>query len=110
MHGSNYIGEYLDGGVANHVNLSEHPDKQQCKLLLQHAANVGCQYFTFNVPNSECEECGYITKHIIKECPKCGSSKIALWDRIIGYLSKIKNWSLPRQLERLKRIYSKSNL
>ena len=110
LHGSNYIGEYLDGGVANHVNLSEHPDKQQCKLLLQHAANVGCQYFTFNVPNSECEECGYITKHIIKECPKCGSSKIVLWDRIIGYLSKIKNWSLPRQLERLKRIYSKSNL
>ena len=106
LHGNNYIGEYLDGGVANHVNLSEHLSKEQYSKLLEHAAKNGCQYFTFNVPNSECEECGYITKHVIDKCPKCGSSKIALWDRIIGYLSKIKNWSEGRQIEQTKRIYS----
>lgn len=105
LHGNNYIGEYLDGGVANHVNLAEHLSKEQYTKLLEHAAKNGCQYFTFNVPNSECESCGYITKHVIKECPKCGSKNISLWDRIIGYLSKIKNWSSGRQEEQTKRIY-----
>ena len=80
---------------------------EQYKKLLKYAADVGCQYFTFNVPNSECETCGYITKNPIKVCPKCGSDKIVLWDRIIGYLTKIKNWSTGRQIEQKTRVYSK---
>ena len=105
LHGNNYIGEYLDGGVANHVNLDSHLSKNQYKMLLEHAAKVGCQYFTFNIPNAECDECGFITKVPIAKCPKCGSTKISLWDRIIGYLSKIKNWSDPRKIEQKQRVY-----
>lgn len=108
MHGSNYIGDYLDGGSACHINLEEHLSVTQYQQLLQYAANVGCQYFTFNVPNSECEECGYITKVPVTKCPRCGSDKIALWDRIIGYLTKIKNWSTGRQEEQKTRVYSKN--
>ena len=107
LHGRNYIGEYLDGGSACHVNLDSHPSFSQCKQLLMHAAEVGCSYWTINVPNSECDECGYITKHPITECPKCGSKKISYWDRIIGYMTKISNWSKDRQIEQKKRIYSK---
>ena len=105
LHGNNYIGEYLDGGVANHVNLDSHLSEEQYKKLLKHAAEVGCQYFTFNVPNSECDKCGFITKHPIKQCPKCGSDKINYYDRIIGYLSKISNWSEGRQIEQKTRVY-----
>lgn len=108
MHGSNYIGDYLDGGSACHINLEEHLSVAQYQQLLQYAADVGCQYFTFNVPNSECEECGYITKVPVTKCPRCGSDKIALWDRIIGYLTKIKNWSAGRQEEQKTRVYSKN--
>jgi ribonucleoside-triphosphate reductase len=107
LHGKNYIGEYLDGGAAAHINLSEHLSKEQYKYLLKYAAEVGCQYFTFNIPNSECDECGYITKYPITKCPKCGSTKISLWDRVIGYLTKIKNWSDGRQLEQKTRVYNK---
>lgn len=106
LHGSNYIGQYLDGGAACHVNLDSHPSYEQCKKLLKYSAEVGCQYFTFNVPNSECQECGYITKHPIDKCPKCNSSKIDLYDRVIGYLTRIKNWSSGRQKEQKLRIYS----
>lgn len=108
LHGSNYIGQYLDGGAAAHINLDNHPDYEQCKKLLEYSAKVGCQYFTFNIPNSECRECGYITKHPISKCPKCNSSKIDLYDRVIGYLTKIKNWSSGRQQEQKTRVYSKS--
>lgn len=106
LHGKNYIGDFLDGGSSAHLNLSEHLDKQQYEKILSYAAKNGCQYLTFNVPNSECEECGFITKVPITECPKCGSKKIALYDRIIGYLTKISNWSQGRQVEQKRRVYS----
>lgn len=107
LHGREYIGDYLDGGSAAHINLSEHLSVEQYKQLLKFAAENGCQYFTFNIPNCECENCGFIAKQPFIKCPKCGETiKISLWDRIIGYLTKIKNWSEGRQIEQKTRIYS----
>ena len=107
MHGHNYIGDNLDGGSAAHINLEEHLSSKQYETLLTYAADNGCQYLTFNVPNCECEDCGYIAKSPFTVCPKCNSNKIVLWDRIIGYLTKIKNWSSGRQIEQKTRVYSK---
>lgn len=108
LHGSNYIGDYLDGGSACHINLSEHLSLEQNKKMLKFAADNGCQYFTYNIPNCECESCGFISKQPFNKCPKCGETeKIALWDRVIGYLTKIKNWSEGRQIEQKTRVYSK---
>lgn len=108
LHGNNYIGDFLDGGSSAHLNLDAHLDKEQYKKIIKYAAENGCQYLTFNVPNSECEDCGFITKVPITECPKCGSKKISLYDRVIGYLSKISNWSRGRQIEQKTRVYSKN--
>lgn len=105
LHGKNYIGDYLDGGSAAHLNLDHHLDKEQYAKLLKYAAEQGCQYFTFNVPNCECDDCGFIAKQPFVECPKCGSVHVSLWDRIIGYLTKVKNWSEPRRLEQKTRVY-----
>lgn len=105
MHGRNYIGDYLDGGSAAHINLKEHLSKAQYKHILNYSAENGCQYLTFNVPMSECRDCGHITKAVIKECGKCGSKNIDYYDRVIGYLTKIKNWSDGRQKEQKTRIY-----
>ena len=107
LHGKNYIGEYLDGGSACHLNLDNHLSAEQYEKILKFAAEEGCQYLTFNVPNSECDDCGFITKQPIEECPKCHSTHINLWDRPIGYLSKVKNWSSGRQKERKERVYEK---
>ena len=108
LHGSDYIGDYLDGGSAAHINLSEHLSLEQNKKMLKFAAENGCQYFTYNVPNCECESCGFIAKQPFSKCPKCGETEhIALWDRVIGYLTKIRNWSEGRQIEQKTRIYSK---
>lgn len=105
LHGRDYIGDYLDGGSAAHINLSEHLSKAQYKRLLEFAAKNGCQYFTFNIPNCECDKCGFIAKQPFTECPKCGSTQVSLWDRIIGYLTKIHNWSEGRQIEQKTRVY-----
>ena len=105
LHGRNYIGDYLDGGSSAHINLSEHLSLEQNKKMLKFAAENGCQYFTYNVPNSECQDCGFITKVPIDKCPKCGSTHIDKFDRIIGYLTRIKNWSEGRQIEQKTRVY-----
>lgn len=107
LHGKNYIGDFLDGGSACHVNLADHPSYEQCKKLLKHAAEVGCQYFTFNIPNSECRECGWIGKRPVDTCPKCGSTHVDQYDRIIGYLTRIRNWADARRIEQTTRVYSK---
>lgn len=105
LHGKEYIGEFLDGGAACHINLNEHLTKEQYKKVITTAAREGCEYFTFNVPNTECRDCGFITKIPLEECPKCKSKNLDYYDRIIGYLSKISNWSEGRQKEQKRRVY-----
>lgn len=107
LHGKEVCGDNLDGGSACHVGLDSHLDKEQYLKIIKYAAEEGCKYFTFNVPNSECDDCGFITKHPIKECPKCGSKHISYYDRVIGYLTKISNWSKGRQIEQKTRVYTK---
>jgi len=106
MHGKNFANDCLDGGSAAHIGLDHHLSVEQYRKLLHYAAENGCQYFTFNIPNCECDDCGFIAKQPFKKCPKCGSTSVSLYDRIIGYLTKIKNWSSPRQIEQKTRIYS----
>lgn len=77
--------QYTDGGSAAHINLEEHLSKEQYLKLIDFAIQEGTNYFTFNIPNSKCDKCGYITKHPITECPKCHSKEITQYTRVIGY-------------------------
>ena len=99
--------QYCDGGSACHINLEDHLSKEQYLKLIDFAIANGTNYFTFNIPNSECDDCGYITKHPITECPKCHSKNITQYTRVIGYLRPIKAFGKDRQIEANKRVYSK---
>lgn len=105
MHGKDYIGDYLDGGAAAHINMEEHLTKDQYSNIIKYAAEVGCSYFTFNIPMTECVECGHIVNAPIHKCPECGGDKLKYWTRIIGYLSAIPSWSTGRQMEFQTRIF-----
>ena len=99
--------QYTDGGSAAHINLEDHLSKEQYLKLIDFAIVNGTNYFTFNIPNSKCDDCGYITKHPITECPKCHSKNITQYTRVIGYLRPIKSFGKDRQIEANKRVYSK---
>ena len=99
--------QYTDGGSAAHINLEDHLSKEQYLKLIDFAIVNGTNYFTFNIPNSKCDDCGYITKHPITECPKCHSKNITQYTRVIGYLRPIKSFGKDRQIEASKRVYSK---
>lgn len=98
--------QYCDGGSACHINLEDHLSKEQYLKLIDFAIVNGTNYFTFNIPNSKCDDCGYITKHPITECPKCHSKNITQYTRVIGYLRPIKSFGKDRQIEASHRTYS----
>ena len=98
LHGKD-VSKALSGGQAAHLNLDTHLSKEQYLKLLDVAKNEGCNYFTFNIPMSECNDCHHIVNAPIKECPVCHSNNISYYTRIIGYLVKVDNWSKDRQIE-----------
>lgn len=97
---------YCDGGSALHCNLQDHLSKEQYLKLIDFAVSQGTNYFTFNIPNSQCDDCHFITKHPIKVCPKCGGSHITQYTRIIGYLRPITAFGSDRKIEAGERTYS----
>lgn len=103
------IAQSIDGGQASHLNLEDNLSKEQYIKLLEYAVKVGNNYITFNVPQTQCDDCKFIAKHPFKVCPKCGSTNTTLWTRIIGYLRPIKSWSYVRQLEGGLRMFAKKN-
>lgn len=104
LHGKGFI-EHLTGGSALHLNLEEHLSKAQYKTLLASASKCGCNYLTFNIPNTVCNECGHIDKRYVHKCPNCGSENVDFLTRIIGYIRRISNFSKERQAEAEKRHY-----
>lgn len=106
LHGRRFI-EHLTGGSALHMNLDEHLSAPQYRQLLRVAAKEGCNYFTFNIPNTLCNDCDHIDKHHLRECPHCHSTNLDYLTRIIGYLKRVSNFSLDRQKEASRRYYQK---
>ena len=88
------------------MNLEEHLTHDQYAQLLRYAIKQGCNYFTFNIPNTVCNNCGHISKHKLEKCPKCGSEDIDYATRIIGYLTLVSKWSQERKEEHGRRFYA----
>lgn len=105
LHGK-YINSSCDGGQACHIHMDEHLSEEQYSKILDYCVKEGVNYFTFNIPMSECKECGHVVNAPVDKCPKCGSDHIDYWTRIIGYLRPVSNWSSARKEEFHKRIFS----
>jgi len=105
LHGEKYV-KYLDGGSALHLNLDEHLDYNQYRQILKVAAINKTNYWTVNVKNTICNDCGHVDKSTHSKCTKCGSVDIDYATRVIGYLKRVKSFSKNRQTEENDRFYS----
>ncbi|MCR4858737.1 MAG: anaerobic ribonucleoside-triphosphate reductase [Bacteroidales bacterium] len=105
LHGRKYI-THLTGGSALHLNLEEHLSQSQYRQLLRVASVEGCNYFTFNIPNTVCNDCGHIDKRYLKECPVCHSKNLDYLTRVIGYMKRVSSFSEARQEEEHRRYYA----
>ena len=68
----------LDAGVKNNI------DALECLVL--YAMDKDIPYFAINVPNDQCQECGYIDE-INDKCPVCAGENIHRLRRVTGYLT-----------------------
>ena len=102
------VAKSISGGQAAHINLQDNLSKGQYTKLLEYAVKVGNNYITFNVPQSQCEDCGFIAKHPLEVCPICGSRHISIWTRIIGYLRPLWAFGDGRWWEAKNRHYTKN--
>lgn len=104
IHGGEIINS-LDGGSSLHDNEFERRTKEQYLIILKALAETGCNYYCENVPKTLCNSCGYKHPNNTTSCPKCGSNDVDKATRVIGYLKRVKNFSLDRQLEESTRHY-----
>ena len=103
LHGKE-VAPLLSGGQACHIHLDTHPSKEQYTKLLEFMAQNGVSYVGFNIPISECKDCGHIVNAPIKKCPICKSENIDYWLRIIGFLRPLSSYSNDRYIEAKKRV------
>lgn len=105
LHGNQMI-QYLDGGSACHLNISQLFTEKQAYELICLAGMYGCNYWTFNCLVTVCDNCGFINVNTEDHCIKCGETeKIDYGTRVIGYLRRISNYSEGRRKEHSQRNY-----
>jgi ribonucleoside-triphosphate reductase (formate) len=104
LHGHE-VAEYLDGGSARHWNLKENLTKHQWKKLIEDVAKIGVPYWTYNIPDTICDDCGNIDSRYLSKCPECGSDNIDHSTRIIGYRKRVSSFSEARRVEEKARFY-----
>lgn len=68
----------LDSGVKNNIDALEQ--------LVNYAMEKDIPYFAINVPNDQCQHCGYIDE-IGEFCPECHCDEIQRLRRVTGYLT-----------------------
>lgn len=79
---------YSSGGCITYVELdvSVKNNLEALEKLVLYAMDKDIPYFAINVPNDQCQSCGYIGD-VPGNCPKCGSNQIMRLRRVTGYLS-----------------------
>jgi ribonucleoside-triphosphate reductase len=68
----------LDAGVKNNL--------ESLEQLVNYAMDKDIPYFAINVPNDQCQKCGYIDE-MNEQCPVCGGDEIQRLRRVTGYLT-----------------------
>lgn len=68
----------LDTGIKNNL--------EALKQIVLYAMDKDIPYFAINIPNDQCQECGYIDE-INDVCPVCGGRTIHRLRRVTGYLT-----------------------
>ncbi len=87
------------GGVMMHIFLGEEPDADALAKFNKRLVNSDLVYWSFTPAITVCLKCGKGFVGILEGCPVCGSEKVEVWSRIIGYYRPLKNWNPYRRRE-----------
>lgn len=92
------LGKYLTGGGICHLNVGERITSQQAKKLIQTALETGLEHFAVNSVYSICED-EHWSLGKLDTCPVCHKPIIDFSTRVVGFQTRVKNWSKPKREE-----------
>lgn len=94
----------VTAGAITHVFTGEKlpPAESIRNLVKKTYDNTETTQMTISPEYSVCRNCNIYKLGLKKKCSKCGS-EMDWFTRIVGYFSKIQNWSRNKKLERTKR-------
>jgi ribonucleoside-triphosphate reductase (formate) len=93
-----------NGGCISYAELSAPPlgNISAIEDMLRAARSAGVSYFGINFPLDVCYECG--NRGVFDTCSLCGSSSIAHFRRVSGYLEDLRAFTPGKQAEVSKRV------
>lgn len=79
---------YSSAGCITYVELESaiQGNLEALETIVNYAMSKDIPYFAVNVPNDQCQDCGYMGE-FNDCCPECGSKNIKQLRRVTGYLS-----------------------
>ena len=82
------LDNYSNAGCILYVELesSVKNNLAAVETLVNYAMDKDVPYFAINVPNDQCEDCGY-SGDMNDVCPVCGSTNVTHLRRVTGYLT-----------------------
>lgn len=98
---------YSNAGCITYIELKRDvvDNIEALEQMVNYAMDKDIPYFAINLPNDQCEDCGY-QGTIDEVCPKCESKNISHLRRVTGYLTgDYKNaFNLGKQIETEQRV------
>ena len=86
------VQQEFTGGVMMHLFLAEMPEHDALKKFIYRLVkNTKVVYFSITPAISVCGKCSWNGVGIYERCPRCGSSKVDVWSRIVGKIAEFKS-------------------
>ena len=100
------VQQEFTGGVMMHIFLYESIDpKSLKKLVYRIATQTKVIYFSLTPAITVCRKCHYSVVGVHSKCPKCSSTKVEVWSRIVGYYRPVSNWNVGKRAEFAQRVH-----
>ena len=96
------LGKYLTGGGICHLNIGERITPKQARKLIHTALETGLEHFAVNSVYSICPD-NHWTLGKVEKCPKCGKPIVDWATRVVGFMTRVNNWSQPKREEDFKK-------
>lgn len=98
------------GGVIMHLFLGEPADPIALKKLVRSIlTSTKVVYLSLTPTLTICNSCGHWQVGILTRCPRCGSKKVDVWSRIVGYYRPIRTWNVGKVAEFMTRVHYTSS-
>ena len=102
------VQQEFTGGVMMHIFLAESPEPDVLKKFIYRLVhNTKVVYFSITPAITVCNKCSWNGVGVYDVCPRCGSKKVDVWSRIVGYYRPLRNWNIGKVAEFKSRIHYK---